>query len=125
MQDTKKILIVEDNKDLAGVYQSRFDLEGFTTFVVFDGEKALATATEFVPDLTLLDIMLPEINGFDVLDILKNTPKTKHIKVVMLTALSQPQDKERALLIGADDYLIKSKTSLNEIVDCAKKHLLA
>lgn len=114
----KKILVVEDNIELASLYEARLGQEGFEVIVVGDGEKALATAVKILPDLILLDVMMPEIGGFDVLDILKNTDKTKEIKIVLLTALSQVKDKEHANELGADDYLIKSEITLNEVVDC-------
>jgi len=116
MDIKKKILIVEDNKSLAAIYQSRLELEGFATTLVNDGEKALSTAVELRPDLILLDVMMPEVNGFDVLDILKNTDKTMNIKIIILTALSQLQDKEQATRLGADDYLVKSEADLDSIV---------
>ena len=120
MDIKKKILIVEDNKDLAAVYQSRLELEGFATTLVSDGEKALVTAIEVRPDLILLDVMMPEINGFDVLDILKNTDNTRNIKIILLTALSQLKDKDQAARLGADDYLVKSEADLDNIVSCIR-----
>jgi len=120
MDIKKKILIVEDNKSLAAIYQSRLELEGFATTLVDDGEKALAAAVEFRPDLILLDVMMPEVNGFDVLDILKNTDKTMNIKIILLTALSQLEDKEQAARLGADDYLVKTEADLDSIVGCIK-----
>ena len=122
MDTKKKILIVEDNKDLSAVYQSRLELEGFETRLEEDGEKALATVTEFCPDLIILDVMMPQISGFDVLDILKNTEKTKDIKIILLTALSQLQDKDHAAKLGADDYFVKSETDLDDIISCIRQH---
>src|SRR5438445_797660 len=92
----KKILLVEDDIALASVYRSRLELENFETKEVHNGEEALTAAKEYKPDLILLDAMMPKISGFDVLDILRNTPETAHMKVIMLTALSQAKDKERA-----------------------------
>lgn len=123
MDIKKKILIVEDSQDLLEVYKSRFELEGFNTKIAKDGEEALAIAVDFRPDLILLDVMMPNVHGFDVLDILKNTPKTSNIKVVLLTALSQPTDKARAASSGADDYLVKSETDLDKVVECVRSHL--
>ena len=94
--DKKKILLVEDDTALAAVYRSRLELEGFEINEVNNGEDALSAAISFKPDLILLDAMMPKISGFDVLDILRNTPETTNIRVIMLTALSQPKDKERA-----------------------------
>lgn len=118
-----KILLVEDDVALAAVYRSRLELEGFELYEVNDGEQALAAAKEFQPNLILLDAMMPKISGFDVLDILRNTPETTNIKVVMLTALSQPKDKERAESLGVDDYLVKSQVVIGDVVDRVKHHL--
>lgn len=119
----KKILLVEDDMNLAEVYLSRLDLEGFEVKHVSNGELALSTAIEFKPDLIVLDAMMPKINGFDVLDILRNTPETMNIRVIMLTALSQAKDKERATALGADDYLVKSQVVISDVVDRIKHHL--
>ena len=123
METNKKILLVEDDAALSGVYKSRLEMEGFETREVNNGEKALSAALEFKPDLILLDAMMPKISGFDVLDILRNTPETANIRVIMLTALSQPKDKERAESLGADDYLVKSQVVIGDVVERVKFHL--
>lgn len=123
MNDKKKILLVEDDDALASVYRSRLELEGFEVREVNDGEEALSAAVEFKPDLVLLDAMMPKISGFDVLDIMRNTPETKDIRVIMLTALSQPKDKERAESLGVDDYLVKSQVVIGDVVERVKHHL--
>lgn len=119
----KKILLVEDDAALAEVYRSRLELEGFELKHVANGEEALSAAIEFRPDLIVLDVMMPKINGFDVLDILRNTPETTNVRVIMLTALSQAKDKERADELGADDYLVKSQVVISDVVDRIKHHL--
>lgn len=119
----KKILLVEDDTALAAVYKSRLELEGFEIREVNNGEDALSAAIEFKPDLILLDAMMPKISGFDVLDILRNTPDTTNIRVIMLTALSQPKDKERAEALGVDDYLVKSQVVIGDVVERVKFHL--
>lgn len=119
----KKILLVEDDTTLAQVYKSRLILEGFEVEHVANGELALSTAIEFKPDLIVLDAMMPKINGFDVLDILRNTPETMNVRIIMLTALSQPKDKERAVELGADDYLVKSQVVISDVVDRIKHQL--
>lgn len=119
----KKILLVEDDIALAAVYKSRLELEDFDTKEVHNGEDALAVAKEYKPDLILLDAMMPKISGFDVLDILRNTPETAGIKVIMLTALSQAKDKERAEELGVNDYLVKSQVVIGDVVDRVKHHL--
>jgi len=119
----KKILLVEDDEALASVYKSRLDLEGFETQGVFNGEEALSAAMKFKPDLILLDAMMPKISGFDVLDILRNTSETAQIRVIMLTALSQPKDKERAESLGVNDYLVKSQVVIGDVIERVKFHL--
>ncbi len=123
MDVKKKILLVEDDEALANVYKSRLDIEGFETRWVVNGEDALATAIDFKPDLVLLDVMMPKISGFDVLDILRNTPETSNIHVIMLTALSQPKDKERAESLGVDDYLVKSQVVIGDVIERVRHHL--
>jgi DNA-binding response OmpR family regulator len=124
MDTTKKrILLVEDDTALAEVYKSRLELEGFDIQHVPNGEDALSSAVEYKPDLIVLDAMMPKISGFDVLDILRNTPETTNIRVIMLTALSQAKDRERASQLGADDYLVKSQVVIGDVVDRIKHHL--
>ena len=123
MDTKKKILLVEDDVALSGVYKSRLEMEGFETREVSNGEDALAAATDFKPNLILLDAMMPKISGFDVLDILRNTPETANIRIIMLTALSQPKDKERAESLGVDDYLVKSQVVIGDVIDRVKYHL--
>lgn len=122
-KNNKKILLVEDDDRLASVYETRFQAEGFTTKRVANGEDALAMALQVKPDLILLDVMMPKVSGFDVLDILRNTPEISNIKIIMLTALSQESDKQRAVALGVDDYLIKSQVVIADVVDRVKKQL--
>lgn len=121
----KKILLVEDDDGLASVYQTRLEAEGFNIRRVPNGEDALAAAMEFHPDLILLDAMMPKVSGFDVLDILRNTPETANVKIIMLTALSQDSDRERAESLGVDEYLVKSQVVIADVVERIKHHLLA
>lgn len=119
----KRILLVEDDEGLAQVYITRLEVEGFEIQRVPNGEDALAKAIEFKPDLILLDIMMPKVNGFDVLDILRNTPETLNVKIILLTALSQEADRKKAEEMGADDYLVKSQVVIADVVDRIKQHL--
>jgi len=121
--EPKKILLVEDDDALASVYQTRLQAEGFDIRRVPNGEDALAAAIEYQPDLILLDVMMPKVSGFDVLDILRNTPETTNIKIIMLTALSQDTDKQRAEEMGVDDYLVKSQVVIADVVERIKAHL--
>ena len=119
----KKILLVEDDDSLASVYLTRLQAEGFDVRRVPNGEDALAAAIEYKPDLVLLDVMMPKVSGFDVLDILRNTPETNNVKVIMLTALSQDSDRQRAESLGVDDYLVKSQVVIADVVARIKQHL--
>jgi len=119
----KKILLVEDDDALANVYLMRLKAEGFDVQRVANGEDALAVAKEYRPDLILLDAMMPKVSGFDVLDILRNTIETANIKIIMLTALSQESDKQRAQGLGVDDYLVKSQVVISDVIDRIKFHL--
>lgn len=119
----QRILLVEDDDALANVYTSRLLAEGFDVRRVNNGEDALATALSYKPDLVVLDVMMPKVSGFDVLDILRNTPETANLKIIMLTALSQPSDQERAKALGADDYLVKSQVVIADVIDRIRHHL--
>jgi DNA-binding response OmpR family regulator len=119
----KKVLLVEDDDNMANVYSTRLEAEGFNVRRVSNGEEALAAALEFHPDLILLDVMMPKVSGFDVLDILRNTPETANLRVIMLTALSQEADKQRAKDLGVDDYMVKSQVVIADVVDRIKHHL--
>lgn len=124
MSDKQKvILLVEDDDNLANVYATRLEAEGFVAKRVANGEDALQMALQVKPDLILLDIMMPKVSGFDVLDILRKTPEVATTKIIMLTALSQDSDRERAKQLGVDDYLIKSQVVIADVVDRIKQHL--
>lgn len=119
----KKILLVEDDDALANVYMMRLQAEGFDVKRVINGEDALSTAISYKPDLVLLDVMMPIVDGFDVLDIFRNTPQTANLKVIILTALSQESDRQRAQSLGADDYLVKSQVVIADVIERIKHHL--
>lgn len=122
-QKQKKILLVEDDNGLAAVYLARLEAEGFNARRVENGEEALAAAIDFKPDLILLDAMMPKVSGFDVLDILRNTPETANVRIIMLTALSQDSDKQRAEELGVDDYLVKSQVVIADVIERIRHHL--
>ena len=119
----KRILLVEDDDALANVYITRLQSEGFDARRVNNGEDALAATLNYHPDLVLLDVMMPKVSGFDVLDILRNTPETAKLKVIMLTALSQDSEKQRAQSLGVDEYLVKSQVVIADVIDRIRHHL--
>lgn len=110
-----KIMLVEDETSLREIYGSRLEAEGYEIISASDGEEALALAVKEKPDLIISDVMMPKISGFDMLDILRTTPETKNTKIIMMTALGQAEDKERADKLGADKYLVKSQVTLEDV----------
>ncbi len=118
-----KVLLVEDDNNLREIYEARLQAEGYETATASDGEQALVVAKETKPDLVISDVMMPKISGFEMLDILRNTDGMKDVKVIMLTALGQAEDKARADQLGADRYLVKSQVTLEDIVKTAHQLL--
>ncbi len=117
MSINKKILIVEDDEFLLSMYSTKFEIEGYDVAMAGDGESGLQKAQKEKPGIILLDIMLPNMDGFDVLKKLKADRATSNIPVILLTNLSQKQDVERGLSMGADDYLVKAHFMPSEVVD--------
>ena len=113
---SSKILLVEDDAALGQMYQTLLSNHGYQVKLCADGEQALSTAVSFGPDVILLDIMMPKLSGFDVLDILHNTPQTAHAKIIILTALGEPADRIKAMERGASDFLVKPETSTQEVL---------
>ncbi|GAC1369792.1 MAG: hypothetical protein NVSMB39_2000 [Candidatus Saccharimonadales bacterium] len=122
-QSLARILLVEDDKGLASAYRTRLQAEGFDVHICADGTQAMPATLEYQPDLILLDLMMPKVSGFDVLYILRNTKETADIKIIILTALSQPTDKARAKHLGADEYLVKSHAVIAEVIRRIRYHL--
>lgn len=112
-----KIMLVEDDNNLREIYGARLLAEGYQIVSAQDGEEALALAVKEKPDLIISDVMMPRISGFDMLDILRNAPETRDTKVIMMTALSQAEDKSRADKLGADRYLVKSQVTLEDVAN--------
>ena len=112
-----KIMVVEDDASLREIYSIRITAEGYEVVSAGDGEEALAVAVREKPDLILSDVMMPKISGFDMLDILRSTPETANIKVVMMTALSSDDQRRRGEQLGADRYLVKSQVGIEDVVN--------
>ncbi len=112
-----KIMLVEDDKSLREIYSIRLVAEGYEIVSAGDGEEALAMAVRERPDLILSDVMMPKISGFDMLDILRATPETKDIKVIMMTALSSEDQRQRGESLGADRYLVKSQVGIEDVIN--------
>ena len=103
----EKILIVDDTVDTVELLKKRFRADGYETAEAYDGEEGLQKVTECHPDLVILDVMMPKLDGYEVCKRLKNDESTRHLPVLMLTARSETSDKVKGLDIGADDYISK------------------
>ena len=112
-----KIMVVEDDAALREIYSIRIAAEGYEMVTAGDGEEALAVAVREKPDLILSDVMMPKISGFDMLDILRATPETANIKVIMMTALSADDQRDRGERLGCDRYLVKSQVGIEDVVN--------
>ena len=112
-----KIMIVEDDAALREIYSIRIAAEGYDVVTASDGEEALSVAAREMPDLILSDVMMPKISGFDMLDILRQTPETAKIKIIMMTALSSDDQRMRGEQLGADRYLVKSQVGIEDVVN--------
>lgn len=118
-----KILLVEDDQSLREIYGIRLTAEGYQIVPAGDGEEALAMAVREKPDLIISDVMMPKISGFDMLDILRSTPETKNIKVIMMTALSSEDQRARGEALGADRFLVKSQVGIEDVVNAVHEVL--
>ena len=115
----KLLLLIEDNPLLTGLYQTAFEKAGFEVLLAHDGETGLHLAQEKNPEGIVLDLLMPGIDGFEVLKQLKDHESTKHMKTVVLTSLIEGKDLERAKKLGALDCIVKSESTLAEIVERA------
>ena len=123
-----KILLVEDDAILVEMYQAKFELEGHDVQIATNGEECLRILEEFEPELILLDILMPKLNGFHVLKEIKKKPDLRQIPVILLTNLGQAEvdmNQELAKALGVNDYLIKSHHTPDEVVTKAVKVLKA
>lgn len=119
----EKILIIEDEAALQRAVTHVLTEEGYKIFSAMDGETGVALARKELPDLILLDLIMPKKDGFAVLDELKKEQTTAHIPVIILTNLEGTADVERALMLGATTYLVKTNYKLQEIVEKVKNIL--
>ncbi|HBU06664.1 MAG TPA: response regulator [Candidatus Magasanikbacteria bacterium] len=122
----KKIIsvhLVEDDTFLANIYKTKFEMEGFKITHSENGEAGLNDIKKKKPDIVLLDILLPKMDGFVVLQEIKKDPDTKDIPVILLTNLGQKDDVEKGLEMGASDYLIKAHFKPSEVVEKVREIL--
>src|SRR3990167_3073995 len=116
-----KVLLVEDDKNLREIFEMRLQAEGYSTSVAGDGEEALVVALKDKPDLIILDIMMPKMSGFEVLETLRASPDMADVKVIMMTALGQAEDRMRGEKLGVIKYLVKSQVTLEDFVRTVKE----
>lgn len=118
------ILIVEDEEILAKVIGEKFEEQKFKVMIVGDGSEVLDAAKKFKPDAILLDIILPKMNGLDVLEQLKKEDDLHNIPVILLSNLNEDDNIKRGLALGAVDYMVKTQHPVNEVIDRVKGYIL-
>lgn len=121
--NNQRIVIVEDDATLRNILEEFLVAEGFTVAVASDGEEGEIIIKKEIPDLVLLDIILPKKNGYDVLAGIKGDDETKDIPIILLTNLGSANDIEKALALGATTYLVKGDYQIKEIVEKVKEIL--
>lgn len=123
MAETKKILLVEDEPLLANLLKQRLEKDGIEVTLARDGEEALARLRESKPDLILLDIILPKISGFELMETLQADPQFERAPVIVISNLGQESDVARGAALGAIEYFVKAKVSIEELVEHVKTFL--
>ena len=115
-EGVKKVMIVEDDRFLSFLLKSRLEKDGFTVEQVFDGEEAVQKLKQDVPDLIILDLIMPKVTGFEVLKTVSVNPELAKIPVVIVSNLAQDSDIEKARELGAKEYYVKVKVSIDDLV---------
>jgi len=124
MADPAKVLLIEDDLSLMKIYSNKLKISGFDVSVATTGDEGLRKAQIELPQIILLDLILPGMDGFLVLEELKKNPVTEGVPVMILSNLGQQTDIERGKRLGAVDYLVKSDVSLSDLVAKVKKYIL-
>lgn len=122
MSDSKKILIVDDEQDIVETLKFMLEAQGYECFCAYDGETGLSLAKEIIPDLMILDVMMPKINGYKISRLLKYDTKYKDIPIIMVTARSQEDDKIIGQETGVNEYITKP-FELDEVISKVKEYL--
>lgn len=119
----KTILLVDDDHTIANLYKERLEIENYNVVLARNGSQAMEELSKIIPDLILLDIMMPKLGGLDVLEFVKSQEKLKDIPVIVFTALSDEESQVNSLIKGADSHMIKTKVTPKELVEKVKKYL--
>ncbi len=116
MADAQKVMIIEDDKFLSSLIKARLEKEGFTILQAFDGEAAITMLREEQPALVVLDLIMPKVNGFEVLQMISITPQLAKTPVIVLSNLAQDSDVEKVRALGAREYFVKVKISIDDLL---------
>ncbi|MEA3273034.1 MAG: response regulator [Patescibacteria group bacterium] len=119
----KKILIAEDDEMLVEIYKKKFGNGEYDLTVTTDGKETIDKIRKIKPDVVLLDLVMPELDGFEVIKLIKQDPETKNIKIIVTSNLGQESEKAKAIKLGANEFLIKADYDLNELADKVKDYL--
>ena len=120
MAETKKILIVEDDRFLSLVLKGKLEKEGFIVLQAFDGEEGLQLIKKELPDLVILDLIMPKVSGFELLEKISIDPQMSQIPVVVASNLGQESDITKARSLGVLEYYVKVKTPIDDLVKMLK-----
>ncbi|MBI4094686.1 MAG: response regulator [Candidatus Liptonbacteria bacterium] len=120
MLGTPKLLIAEDDRFLSSLLKARLEKDQFEVKIASDGEEVLEILKAFKPDIIVLDLIMPRLSGFEVLEALSVDPQYSSIPVIVLSNLSQESDMERAKQLGVAEYFIKARTSIDDLVKAVK-----
>lgn len=120
MPDGIKVLIAEDDHFLSALLKARMDKEGFAVKQVFDGQEAIDILKDFMPDVIILDLIMPTVSGFEFLEMTSIDPQYNKVPVIILSNLGQDSDIQRAKQLGAAEYFIKARTSIDDVISVVK-----
>lgn len=119
----KNILVAEDDAMLGKVYVTKLPKEGYKVALASDGDEVVDMLAKMTPDLILLDLMMPKKDGFELIRYIRDIDHMKNIPILVTTNLSQPEDKEKVMTLGATEYIVKSNTPIFSIVEKIKKYI--
>ncbi len=122
-KNKKTVLIIEDDNDILSMYKTRLEKDGFCVITATNGSDGLELIKKEKPDIVLLDIILPQIDGFSVLGAIRDDKKTRNIPVIILTNLSTEEDKIKGKILGVKDYLVKASLTPKEVSKKIKEHI--
>ena len=122
--NAKKIMIIEDDRFLSSLIKARLEKEGFVVTQAFDGEEAMGMLKQDIPSLIILDLIMPKVTGFEVLQMISITPQLEKVPVVIVSNLAQDSDIEKAQQLGAKEYFVKVRVSIDDLIGKIKTLVL-